>query len=189
LISFQTQTTSYLRIFLFANATFFLIYFPNEFEIFLSSTIMTLSTPLKIIIACFAVAALVATTMSGGSVNSTGLKGSRKLQQGNPNVAINSIFGNSESIVTFLNPDAVPVRRFPQLFPPPPPPIGTIAANTIPVNAAVIIKPGDGSAAAFAVKGNSATIIKFGDSSAAARTVNGNSAAIIGQGFTINPFP
>jgi hypothetical protein len=128
---------------------------------------MTLSTPIKIIIACFAVAALVMTATTGRV--SAGLKGSRKLQQGNPNVAINSIFSNSNSIILSLNPDANPVRRFPQLFPPPPPPIGTIAVNTINGNAAAIIKPGDGSAAA--------------------RTVNGNSAAIIGQAFIINPVP
>lgn len=42
--------------------------------------IMTISTPTKIIVACFAVAALVAAAMSGGK-ESTGLKGSaRKLQ-------------------------------------------------------------------------------------------------------------
>lgn len=42
---------------------------------------MTLSTPIKIIVACFAVAALVNTAMNGGGETSAGLKGSaRKLQ-------------------------------------------------------------------------------------------------------------
>jgi hypothetical protein len=59
-------------------------YLQNEFEIFFVLTItMTLSTPIKIIVVCFAVAALLNAAMGGGTVNSAGLKGSaRKLQFG-----------------------------------------------------------------------------------------------------------
>jgi hypothetical protein len=85
---------------------------------------MTFSTPLKIIVACFAVAALlVATTMNGSE--SAGLKGSRKLQMPvglSPADTVASIIGNSNNIIASILPP-----------PPPPPPLGdaTIAVNTI----------------------------------------------------------
>jgi hypothetical protein len=93
---------------------------------------MTFSTPFKIIVACFAVVALVATAMSGSSA-SAGLKGSRKLQQfvgAPPSVVINSIFANSNAIIASINPAAV--------APPPPPGRAAIAINTVNVQAANI---------------------------------------------------
>lgn len=74
---------------------------------------MTFSTPLfKIIVACFAVAALVATAMTGSE--SAGLKGSRKLQPS----PVNSIFASSNAIFANLNP------------PPPVTPLNSIFANS-----------------------------------------------------------
>jgi hypothetical protein len=70
---------------------------------------MTFSAPLKLMFACFAVAALVATAMSGSE--SAGLKGSRQLQyvqlQYTPANAVNSIITNSFGIVNTLNPPPV----------------------------------------------------------------------------------
>jgi hypothetical protein len=69
---------------------------------------MTFSAPLKIIVACFAVVALVATAMSGSE--SAGLKGSRQLQQNlglAPGDAVNSIIANSFGIVFSLSPQPV----------------------------------------------------------------------------------
>jgi hypothetical protein len=90
---------------------------------------MTFSTPLKIIVACFAVAALlVATTMNGSE--SAGLKGSRKLQVGqSPGDAVASIFFNSNAIIASIVPP-----------PPPPPPPGkaTVAVNNINNGAATV---------------------------------------------------
>jgi hypothetical protein len=75
---------------------------------------MTFSAPLKIIVACFAIAALVATAMNG-SESSAGLKGTRMLQQGfprgfpsftgiSPFNAVNSVNSNSQNIINQLSP-------------------------------------------------------------------------------------
>jgi hypothetical protein len=104
---------------------------------------MTISTPFKIIIACFAVAAVMATVMTGSSSDtSAGLKGSaRKLQFGfagvppaNPTLAVNNIFFKSNAIITALNPaiSAAP--------PPPPPGAATIATNTVAFQSAQIFQ-------------------------------------------------
>jgi hypothetical protein len=59
------------------------LYLTNELK---SASIMTLSTSIKILLACFAVASLVLTAMSGDS-KIAGLKGSgRKLQLGRPKI-------------------------------------------------------------------------------------------------------
>jgi hypothetical protein len=69
---------------------------------------MTFSAPLKILFACFAIAALVATVMSG--TESTGLKGSRQLQFATAGAdAVNSIINNSFGIVATLNPPLQPL--------------------------------------------------------------------------------
>jgi hypothetical protein len=56
---------------------------------------MTFSAPLKIIVACFAIAALVATVMNG-SESSDGLKGTRMLQLSAAD-AVSSIISNSQN--------------------------------------------------------------------------------------------
>jgi hypothetical protein len=80
---------------------------------------MTFSTPLKILVACFAVAALVATAMSGSE--SAGLKGSRQLQGLTASAAVASIISNSDSIIFSIKPQPVL----------PPPNAATVATNTV----------------------------------------------------------
>jgi hypothetical protein len=114
---------------------------------------MTFSAPLKLMFACFAVAALVATAMSGSE--SAGLKGSRQLQysqlQYSPANAVNSISANSFGIVFSLSPEpanavnSINTNSFGivnTLNPPPVVPMGsaTAATNTIFSQAAEIFK-------------------------------------------------
>jgi hypothetical protein len=100
---------------------------------------MTLSS-LKVILSCFAVAAFVATvmTLDSSSETSAGLKGSaRKLQfsfvfpPANPSLAVDSIFFNSNAILTALNP-AISAA--------PPPGAATVAVNTVAIQSAQIFK-------------------------------------------------
>jgi hypothetical protein len=115
----------------YAKATVVCHNFPFDRSASLLSA-MTLSTPLKSIIACFAVAALVATAMGGSE--STGLKGSRKLQPLglSPSDAVNSIIANSFGIIATLNPPpvvpVVPVNE------------ATTATNTVAIQSAQIFK-------------------------------------------------
>jgi hypothetical protein len=131
---------------------------------------MTLSAPIKIIVSCFAVAALVATTMSGSG--SAGLKGARKLQSGvfaSPNPTINGVFVNSNSIFAAVLPPLT---------------AGTIAANTITSQAAFGITPGDGTLIANTVTANSALGITSvaGAGTLIANTVTTNAALGITPG-------
>jgi hypothetical protein len=110
-------------------------------------------TPLKILGACFAVAALVATAMSGSE--SAGLKGARKLQPLglSPADAVNSIIADSFGIITTINPPpfvpaevnsitANSVGIIATLNPPPVVPVNpaTTATDTVLSQAAEIFK-------------------------------------------------
>jgi hypothetical protein len=103
---------------------------------------MTCSTPLKILVACFAVAALMATTMSGSE--SAGLKGSRKLQSLGlpPSDSVDSIFANSFGIAAALNPppfvpaevNSITANSFGIAAAFNPPPVVPVAVNSIFAN-------------------------------------------------------
>jgi chemotaxis protein CheY-P-specific phosphatase CheC len=80
---------------------------------------MTFSAPLKIIVACFSIAALVVTVMNGSE--SSGLKGTRMLQLSAAD-AVNSIISNSQNTINQLN----PARK-----PPTPPSASVVATNTV----------------------------------------------------------
>jgi hypothetical protein len=91
---------------------------------------MTLSTPIKIILACVAVAALVLTAMSGDS-KSAGLKGSgRKLQFGRPAKIIKK---RNDSLIVKPGEGAQPQLDNPE-------------KNIKMRNDSLIIKTGDGTA-------------------------------------------
>jgi hypothetical protein len=150
--------------------------FPSIVSASLISTMtMTLSSPLKIIVACFAIAALVGTAMSGSE--SAGLKGSRKLQSfgGPASDAVNSIFSNSNNIISSLNPAIVAA---------PPPGVATVAVNAVNANAAFIFQAPPPGAATFttnSVAANAAYIFQAptpGAATFATNSVAANAAYI-----------
>jgi hypothetical protein len=87
--------------------------------------IMTLSTPIKIVVACFAVAALMATAMSGSSSETTaGLKGSaRKLTMDKMSAPVQffSFLGNPNIVNLQFVPDVVSLPVDPRAIVPTPP--------------------------------------------------------------------
>jgi hypothetical protein len=115
---------------------------------------MTFSATLKIIVACFAVAALVATSMSGSE--SAGLKGSSRKLQFTPSDVTSRSFGIINSInpasfvpatVSSITPNSAGILA--TLNPPPPVkaivpevPVGpvTIITNTVLTQSAAILK-------------------------------------------------
>jgi hypothetical protein len=113
---------------------------------------MTLSTPIKIIVATFAVAALVNTAMSG-SGTSAGLKGSRNLQAitFNPDPSTGGLFANFDA---------------------------TAAINTVTNGGALGITPAAAAAASKTVAFNAAGF-RTGDAARASNIV-ANNAALLG---------
>jgi hypothetical protein len=129
---------------------------------------MTLSTPIKIIVACFAVAALVNSAMFGGSA-SGGLKGSARKLQGSQTKPAFSIFANLNSFFASFNtpaPVAFPIK--PATFPITGSAVaiitpGGIFASAGNGNAAAIITPVTGTGVGGIVSaGNGAAIIRTG---------------------------